>query len=502
LEEEKKEKKQSGVYSIIFREARAASPIKHISEFSDNLIIDQDPYSEDFPKYKNPITKMKRMFSARSLGTRNALGDNVDISALKKTIVSEYLPDELTTVEDEVKTHESIASVNRIKLNFTSKTAFLNSPTSPVSNKKTTKPPEILPSFNPEKLSIFTVDALVSNKGDDKLLNNWSFDAVNVQDQIEKGRLVWVMLQDFGLIKEFQIDLNILCEFINRIRTKYCTFNNAFHNYDHGITVMQGSYFILKNIPTKFTNLVNLGILVSAFCHDVDHTGRNNMFEVNSLSRLALKYHDKSVLEQHHAAVTFKILSKETSNIFSNIKGEDYKQLRKLIISNILATDMKVHFDVISAFNDVRERIEKSGEEQFHWNDDDVKAVTGMIVHCSDVCGPTKNFPTAYDWSCRVNTEFSIQVREEEALGIPITPYFKDLDKPHVMAKQEIAFVSFMIKPLWETFNQFSGEGMKIAVDNIDKNLKEWNVLLENALKKKALEEQAATAENTEKKKE
>jgi len=265
---------------------------------------------------------------------------------------------------------------------------------------------------------------------------------------------------------------------------------------------MQGSYFILKNIPTKFTNLVNLGILVSAFCHDVDHTGRNNMFEVNSLSRLALKYHDKSVLEQHHAAVTFKILSKETSNIFSNIKGEDYKQLRKLIISNILATDMKVHFDVISAFNDVRERIEKSGEEQFHWNDDDVKAVTGMIVHCSDVCGPTKNFPTAYEWSCRVNTEFSIQVREEEALGIPITPYFKDLDKPHVMAKQEIAFVSFMIKPLWETFNQFSGEGMKIAVDNIDKNLKEWNVLLENALKKKALEEQAATAENTEKKKE
>ena len=71
------------------------------------------------------------------------------------------------------------------------------------------------------------------------------------------------------------------------------------------------------------------------------------------------------VLEQHHAAVTFKILTKETSNIFSNIKGEDYKQLRKLIISNILATDMKVHFDVISAFNDVRERIEKCGEEQF-----------------------------------------------------------------------------------------------------------------------------------------
>ena len=131
-----------------------------------------------------------------------------------------------------------------------------------------------------------------------------------------------------------------------------------------------------------------------------------------------------------------------------------------------------------------------------------------MIVHCSDVCGPTKNFPTAYEWSVRVNTEFTIQVRisliyikfhskvrEEEALGIPITPYFKDLDKPHVMAKQEIAFVSFMIKPLWETFTLFFGEGMKIAVENIDKNLKEWNVLLEDALKKKALEDAAAAGD-------
>ncbi|RZK01560.1 MAG: hypothetical protein EOO43_24335 [Flavobacterium sp.] len=106
------------------------------------------------------------------------------------------------------------------------------------------KAPEILPSFNTEKMLIFTTDALVSHEDDEKLLNNWSFDAVNVLDHIEKGRLVWAMLQDYGLIKEFQIDLNILCEFINRIRTKYCTYNNAFHNYDHGITGKNSIFFL------------------------------------------------------------------------------------------------------------------------------------------------------------------------------------------------------------------------------------------------------------------
>lgn len=47
------------------------------------------------------------------------------------------------------------------------------------------------------------------------------------------------------------------------------------------------------------------------------------------------------------------------------------------------------------------------------WNDDDVKTVTGMIVHCADVCGPTKIFEVAKNWSLRVNQEFTIQVKNK-----------------------------------------------------------------------------------------
>lgn len=63
-----------------------------------------------------------------------------------------------------------------------------------------------------------------------------------------------------------------------------------------------------------------------------------------------------------------------------------------------------------------------------------------------------------------------------------MTPYFKDLDKPHVMAKQEIAFISFMIKPLWENFNLFFSGAMKKAVTNIEENISQWKILLEEAL--------------------
>lgn len=57
------------------------------------------------------------------------------------------------------------------------------------------------------------------------------------------------------------------------------------------------------------------------------------------------------------------------------------------------------------------------------------------------------------------------------------------------MAKQEIAFISFMIKPLWENCNKFFGDSLKMAVDNIETNIQGWKKVLDNATKEKELEE-------------
>ena len=59
------------------------------------------------------------------------------------------------------------------------------------------------------------------------------------------------------------------------------------------------------------------------------------------MSKLAIRYHDKSVLEQHHIATTLKIVRKKECNIFVNLKFEKIQEIRKCFISNILATDIK-----------------------------------------------------------------------------------------------------------------------------------------------------------------
>ena len=45
------------------------------------------------------------------------------------------------------------------------------------------------------------------------------------------------------------------------------------------------------------------------------------------------------------------VLRKENCNIFKNMRTDDRKSVRKLIISSIIATDMAKHFSMIGDMN-------------------------------------------------------------------------------------------------------------------------------------------------------
>ena len=68
---------------------------------------------------------------------------------------------------------------------------------------------------------------------------------------------------------------------------------------------------------------------LAAAAHDVAHPGYNNVFLIEKRDELANKYHDESVLESHHIAITFGILSKDKFNIFNELDSKEYKRIRK-----------------------------------------------------------------------------------------------------------------------------------------------------------------------------
>jgi len=98
------------------------------------------------------------------------------------------------------------------------------------------------------------------------------------------------------------------------------------------------------NAAMCLSRLDIFSVLIAALCHDIDHPGHTNAFEVNSMSELAIRHNDDAVLERHHAHTTFQLLLREPeAALFASLPASDLKQVRKNILEGILATDMSKH---------------------------------------------------------------------------------------------------------------------------------------------------------------
>ena len=115
---------------------------------------------------------------------------------------------------------------------------------------------------------------------------------------------------------------------------------------------MHGCYLIslLPSISGFISIFDKIALIFAGLCHDVSHTAHNNAFEMSSFSKLAIRYNDKSVLENHHLTTTFKILQLQNCNIFEKMDKSEFLLLRKSMISNILCTDMKEHCTILHNF--------------------------------------------------------------------------------------------------------------------------------------------------------
>lgn len=197
------------------------------------------------------------------------------------------------------------------------------------------------------------------------------------------------MFKDFDLMVQFGITMSKLTEFYKLVRDEYEILDNPFHNFFHGFSVMHSTYVLLASTKAAdaFNALEILSILIASFCHDIGHTGHNNAFEINRVSSLSVIYNDKAVLENHHAALTFKILQQENANILENIPVDLRKSVRKLIIESILGTDMTKHFGMISYMND---RMKELDDHPIGTIDDDREKFAAFLIHSADLSHPAK----------------------------------------------------------------------------------------------------------------
>ena len=286
------------------------------------------------------------------------------------------------------------------------------------------------------------------------------------------------MFQDFGLIDEISISTSTLMNFSNKVKEHYSLWNNPFHNFYHGFNVLHATYMMLSSsrAGTFFIAEETFALFFAALCHDLEHPGRNNFFEINRGSHLALIYNDRSVLENHHCAVAFKILQDPNSNLIASFTNEEKKSFRKLVIVSILATDMSHHVELITTLDS---RLKDTSENPLK-RPNDTENLAKLLIHSADLFHPCTDVEIYQKWSRKVCEEFTLQYKEEISLGLPTTEIMKDLDKQEVYYAKEFGFLKFAIKPLWDCVNLWLNPHINQYLENLNENISIFQKLKED----------------------
>lgn len=305
---------------------------------------------------------------------------------------------------------------------------------SSVDSSRTLGPRRDVPAYPKYLLSPETVDALRKPAFD-----VWLWEPNEMLSCLEH------MYQDLGLVRDFSIHPVTLRRWLMCVQDNYR--QNSFHNFRHCFCVTQMMYSLVYvcGLQEKLSQLDILALMTAAICHDLDHPGFNNTYQVNARTELAVRYNDASPLENHHCAVAFRILAQPDCNILAGLAPERFRQIRQGIITLILATDMARHGEIMEAFKDAVAGFDFSNEEH--------RTLLKMIlIKCCDISNEVRPPEVAEPWVDCLLEEYFTQSDQEKEEGLPVAP-FMDREKV-TKATAQIGFLKFVLIPMFEAVTE------------------------------------------------
>uniref|UniRef100_A0A673B554 Phosphodiesterase n=1 Tax=Sphaeramia orbicularis TaxID=375764 RepID=A0A673B554_9TELE len=90
------------------------------------------------------------------------------------------------------------------------------------------------------------------------------------------------MFEDMGFINTYKIDIQTLARFCLMVKKGYR--DPPYHNWMHAFSVSHFCYLLYKNLGLSnyLEDIEIFALFVSCMCHDLDHRGTNNSFQVAS----------------------------------------------------------------------------------------------------------------------------------------------------------------------------------------------------------------------------
>ncbi|KAI9349277.1 hypothetical protein DFJ73DRAFT_834045 [Zopfochytrium polystomum] len=281
---------------------------------------------------------------------------------------------------------------------------------------------------------------------------------------------LWIF-EHMDLLSYFKIPKEEFGGWLLMIEAEYHP--HPYHNSVHAADVLHALKFLafgIDDVTEKFSPLEKFAGLVAAIGHDIDHPGFTNQFLIKIRHEYAILYSDTSVNENHHSAHLFRSTMGSQFNIFNNLSGEAYEEMRKIIIRLILCTDMSKHFEYLTKF---KARIATNAAQKLETQENRL-ILMEMALKCGDLNNPSKAPPLAAKWVDSIMEEFYRQGDEERDRSLQISQ-FMDRFEPNV-AKCQIGFIDVVVSPMfdvWAYYNHTDTRTRSLR-HNIRKNRGHW----------------------------
>ncbi|XP_078093154.1 high affinity cGMP-specific 3',5'-cyclic phosphodiesterase 9A-like [Mustelus asterias] len=329
---------------------------------------------------------------------------------------------EIERCKEDIKTLREVA-------NKTTKLGYLCDCSPPVSNKRLTARRDV-PTYPKYTLSQETIEALKQPTFD-----MWQWAPNEMLSCIE------YMYHDLGLVQEFRVNAITLKRWLLCIQENYR--DNPFHNFRHCfcVTQMMHGMIHLCNLKDQLSMTDIVILMTSAVCHDLDHPGYNNAYQINANTELAVRYNNISPLENHHCAVAFQILSDPESNIFGNTDPEVFRQIREGMFDLILATDMARHGEILQEFARCVGNFDYQDREH-------LRSLKQMLIKCCDISNEVRPMEVSEPWVDCLLQEYFMQSEKEKSEGLPVSSLMdRDIvTKPNA----QIGFIQLILIPMFE----------------------------------------------------
>uniref|UniRef100_A0A673MSC3 Phosphodiesterase n=1 Tax=Sinocyclocheilus rhinocerous TaxID=307959 RepID=A0A673MSC3_9TELE len=281
------------------------------------------------------------------------------------------------------------------------------------------------------------------------------------------------MYYELGVVDKFHIPRETLVRFVYSVSKGYRRI--TYHNWRHGFNVGQTMFTLLMTGDLKryYTDLETMAMVTAGLCHDIDHRGINNLYQMKSGNPLA-KLHGSSILERHHLEFGKTLLRDEALNIYQNLNRRQHETVIHLMDIAIIATDLALYFKKRAMFQKIVDQ-SKTYESWDGWTKYMMyettrkEIVMAMMMTACDLSAIVALSVAAEFWE---QGDLERTVLEQQPIPM------MDRNKADELPKLQCGFIDFVCSFVYKEFSRFHVE-ITPMLERLLNNRKEWNALKE-----------------------